>query len=121
VNPVRVRLAAVAALAAMAAEPAPAAAAEHLAYATGAMLYRALSSGKPSEQGIARGYIAAVADIGAGEPVNGFVFCVPKAQTMEQLGDTVKRWIDAHPETRNYAGKGVVAAALGDAYPCPQR
>ncbi len=108
------------ALAAVAAWAAPARAAEHLTYATGAMLYRGLTSSKPYEQGVARGYIAAVADIGAGEPVNGFLFCVPRSETMEQLGVKVKGWIEAHPETRNYAGKGVVAAALGDAYPCPR-
>jgi len=95
--------------------------AAHLTYATGSMLYLGLKSGKPAEIGIARGYIGAVADIGAGEPVNGFLFCVPATVKLEQLGDVVRDWLDRHPESRNYAGKGVVGAALADAYPCARK
>ena len=96
-------------------------AAAHLTYATGSMLYLGLTSKKPYELGIARGYIGAVADIGAGEPVNGFLFCVPATVKLEQLGDVVRDWLDRHPESRNYAGKGVVGAALADAYPCTRK
>ena len=93
----------------------------HLTYATGSMLFLGLTSKKPSELGIARGYIGAVADIGATEPVNGFLFCVPATVKLEQLGDVVRDWLDRHPESRNYAGKGVVGAALADAYPCARK
>jgi len=99
----------------------PAGAIEHRTYATGEMLHRALQSGKTYEQGIARGYVGAVADIGAGEPVNGFLFCVPATATLEQMGTVVRDWLDRHPESRNYAGKGVVGAALADAYPCRRK
>lgn len=108
---------AMAAAAATAAAPDPA----HMTYATGAMLYQGLTSKKPHEVGVARGYIGAVADIGAGEPVNGFLFCVPASVTLEQLGEVVRQWLARHAESRNYAGKGVVGAALADAYPCPRR
>jgi hypothetical protein len=100
---------------------APTGAAEHRTYATGAMLLRALASEKNYEQGIARGYVGAVADIGAGEPVNGFLFCVPAAVTLEQMGSVVRDWLQQHPESRNYAGKGVVGAALAEAYPCTRK
>jgi hypothetical protein len=99
----------------------PARAIEHRTYATGSMLYRGLTSGKAYEQGVAHGYVGAVADIGAGEPVNGFLFCVPATATLEQMGTVVRDWLEKHPESRNYAGKGVVGAALAEAYPCTPR
>jgi len=101
-----------------AAAPAPGGASPHMTYATGAMLYQGLTSKSPHEVGVARGYVGAVADIGAGEPVNGFLFCVPASVTLEQLGEVVRQWLARHAEARNYAGKGVVGAALADAYPC---
>jgi len=106
---------------ALAAAPATATAMEHRTYATGQMLLRALSAGSAYESGVARGYIGGIADVGAGEPVNGFLFCVPKTATLEQLGQKVRTWLDKHPESRNYSGKGVVGAALADAYPCAGR
>ena len=104
-----------------AAAPAPGGASAHMTYATGAMLYQGLTSKNPHEVGVARGYAAAVADIGAGEPVNGFLFCVPASVTLEQMGAVVRNWLAQHPESRNYAGKGVVGAALADAYPCARK
>ncbi len=100
------------------AAPAPAGDAAHRTYATGAMLYQGLASKNPQDVGVARGYIGAVADIGAGEPVNGFLFCLPASATLEQLGEVVRQWLAHHAESRNYAGKGVVGAALAEAYPC---
>jgi len=93
----------------------------HLTYATGGMLYQGLTSKKTYEIGVARGYIGAVADIGAGEPVNGFLFCVPATVKLEQMGEVVRDWLARHAETHTYAGKGVVGAALAEAYPCTRK
>jgi hypothetical protein len=51
--------------------------------------------------------------------VLGFHACIRDGVTVTQIADVVKLWLQKHPENRDYAAAGLVAAALEEAFPCP--
>ena len=66
-------------------------------------------------------YVEGVADaMSANLPsgVAGFHACLPANQTIQQVGDVVKRYLQDHPEERGYTAASVVAKALQQAFPC---
>ena len=65
------------------------------------------------------GYVTAVADVIERNPVNGLRACVPDAAVVGDLVDRVTAYLDRHPERLGFGAAGLVADALGDAYPCP--
>lgn len=65
------------------------------------------------------GYVTAVADVIEHNPVNGLRACVPDAAVVGDLVQRVTAYLDRHPDRLNYGAAGLVADALGAAYPCP--
>jgi hypothetical protein len=63
-------------------------------------------------------YIAAIADAARYDPVNGDKVCVPADVKLGELVDIVSRSLEAHPENRHFGAAGLVAQALGEAFPC---
>lgn len=66
-----------------------------------------------------RGYVAGVAD-GRDErrEALGWRSCPPDGATAETITDAVVRWMDAHPEARYFTGRGTVAQAMAESFPC---
>lgn len=46
------------------------------------------------------------------------VFCTPDYLTVDQLSETVARFLENHPERKHEPGSILVAAALAEAFPC---
>jgi len=46
------------------------------------------------------------------------IFCTPDYLTVEQLSETVARFLENHQERKHEAGSILVAAALAEAFPC---
>jgi hypothetical protein len=77
----------------------------------------------PDESGFAEmyclGYVSAVADVLERNDVNGLRACVPDAGvTVGDLAEVVKGYLGRHPERGHYGAAGLVADALGQAFPC---
>ena len=66
--------------------------------------------------GIWYGYVA-----GAADAVNGTSYCPPERVTLGQVSDIIRRYMAAMPEHMHHTADVVVAAALGNAYPCPRQ
>lgn len=65
------------------------------------------------------GYVTAIADVLEQNAVNGLRACVPDAGVDGgQLADSVKAYLRRHPERGAYGAAGLVADALGEAFPC---
>lgn len=64
------------------------------------------------------GYATAVADVLAGNAINGFRACVPKSAKVGQVADVAARFLREHPESRHHAANALVAEALATAFPC---
>jgi hypothetical protein len=77
----------------------------------------------PTEQwllaGTCLGYVTAISDaLASGNSVNGFKACVPNNADMNQVMNIVKNFIRDQPERRHLVAAGLVAEALGHAFPC---
>jgi Rap1a immunity proteins len=66
------------------------------------------------------GYVAAIADASGQRGVEGRRTCAPPNVTLQQDVDVVKRYLEMHPEQRQYVAEGLVALALSEAFPCPK-
>jgi hypothetical protein len=57
--------------------------------------------------------------------LNGFpdfhIFCAPKHVTTGQTIELIVAWIKNHPQDKQYTGATVIARALKDAFPCPEK
>ncbi len=60
------------------------------------------------------GYVAAVAD------TLGWTACIPAKISTDELGQTVRQFINDHPENAHTVAFSVVVHALTEAYPCKQ-
>ena len=65
---------------------------------------------------LCRGYIWGVAD--AAPPS---AFCVRKGVSAYQVGEVVRTYLVAHPETWDRPAHNVAVEALGQAFPCEQK
>jgi hypothetical protein len=77
----------------------------------------------PDDSGFAEmyclGYITAVADVLERNEVNGLRACIPdEGVKVEDLAAVVKDYLGQHPERGHYGAAGLVADALGAAFPC---
>jgi hypothetical protein len=86
--------------------------------ADGNALYEHCQSSIVSLQGVCVGYVMAMADILAEHEINGFKACVPRSVTIAQATDVVKQFLARYPEQRHFMARGLVAAALSQAFPC---
>jgi hypothetical protein len=70
-------------------------------------------------RGVFVGYVVGVADrLGAGK-VNGYNACIQSENVSTgQLKDIVKRYLNDHPQSLQYIGSSLVAAALSESFPC---
>lgn len=65
------------------------------------------------------GYITAVADVLERNDINGLRACIPdQGVAVEDLAEAVKAYLRRHPERGHYGAAGLVADALGEAFPC---
>jgi Ssp1 endopeptidase immunity protein Rap1a len=89
-------------------------------YVTGNDLYADCKTSVGSRSGCTT-YASAVID-GINLQREGGVtsICVPPTARRAELADMIAAYIAAHPESRKLSGAGAVAAALGQAYPCPK-
>jgi hypothetical protein len=74
-------------------------------------------------EGFCYGYIEGIADAMAGgvmTQVYDYKACVPNEPGISagQLKDIILRYLTNHPETRDWAGAGLVAHALEETFPC---
>jgi hypothetical protein len=79
-------------------------------------------------EGVCFGYVDGVYDAGREVPGLGtnrlewpglWTACVPKAVTLGQLVEVVKKWLREHPEDWHYGADGQVARAFSETWPCP--
>jgi hypothetical protein len=49
------------------------------------------------------------------------IFCIPDYLTVDQLSETVARFLENHPERKHEPGSVLVAAALAGTFPCQQQ
>jgi hypothetical protein len=63
-------------------------------------------------------YVTAVADVLERNDVNGLRACIPEGVVVEALADIVHTSLARHPERGGYGAAGLVADALGTAFPC---
>lgn len=69
-------------------------------------------------EGVCLGYVIAIADVLASNPLYGFSACIPSNATAGQLMDVVRQWLNNNPQERHYTANSIVALALSDAFPC---
>jgi hypothetical protein len=62
------------------------------------------------------GYVAGVSDIMS---TNGDI-CLPSDATIQQIVDTVAKYLSDHPEKRHYSASSQSGIALMQAFPCKQ-
>jgi hypothetical protein len=65
------------------------------------------------------GYATAVADVLERNGINGLRACIrDEGVVAGELAEVAKAYLRRHPERGGYGAAGLVADALGDAYPC---
>jgi len=69
---------------------------------------------------ICLGYVAAIHDALAFDPIFNWRMCSPGGVTLGQAQDIVKAWLESHPQDRHYSASSLVAEALQDAFPCKE-
>jgi len=69
------------------------------------------------DAGMARGYIIAIYD--AHEAADAY--CIGPNVFSSQLVDTVRNYLQDHPETRNYRADQIVRDAITERFPCKGR
>lgn len=65
------------------------------------------------------GYVMGITDVMQTGTVNGFKACMPTNVTGNQVVDIVTAYLRKNPANRHYDAPGIVAIALGAAFPCP--
>jgi len=90
-------------------------------YVTGAELLALCED--PDGSGFAElqclGYVTALADVLERNDVNGLRACIPNVGVeVGQLEEVVKAYLRRHPDRGGYGAAGLVADALGAAFPC---
>jgi hypothetical protein len=69
--------------------------------------------------GLCFGFVVAIADaLASTDGAYGWRACFPANSTVGQDVAVVKRYLDQHPDRRHYGAGGLVADALGEAFPC---
>jgi hypothetical protein len=68
------------------------------------------------------GYVSGVADamVANNNEIAGFRECLRVGLTRLQLSDVVEKWLQNHPEKRDFSAPGLVAHAFAEAFPCSQ-
>lgn len=89
------------------------AAAAHAEFITGNNLLNSLKKEGSQDRAIAVGYVVGVTDT-----IMGSVTCPPPGVTPPQIVDLVQQWLEQNPRLRHNSGDRVVAAVLGQAWPC---
>jgi len=64
------------------------------------------------------GYITGVADVGNGNSIDGFKFCIPAHATQGQLSDIVSKWLAQNPEKRHHLASSLIASVFQESFPC---
>jgi hypothetical protein len=77
------------------------------------------NSSLPDERNICSAYVAGIAEVVTNEDYKGYRACIPWGADVLQLAAVIKKYLNDHPEELHYNGAGIVAKALGLAFPCP--
>ena len=72
--------------------------------------------GQTDKRLFANGYVAGVADAGAGQ-----TWCPPAQISEEQIYHSVARYLQTHPEMLRREGAASVSEALASDYPCEKK
>lgn len=68
------------------------------------------------------GYVVAIRDASqCGISVNSMSSSTPKGAAVGQLMMVVVKWLKDNPDKLHFSAESLVAAALQDAFPCPQK
>jgi Rap1a immunity proteins len=78
----------------------------------GNQLYQLCTGDNAAGKNFCLGYVAGVAY------QNANAVCLPHDATVDQLGDTVKKYLTDHPQARRYTAYSEVLTALQKAFPC---
>jgi len=75
-----------------------------------------------SDDFVCLGYVSAIADamVANNNEIAGFRACLRDGLTLRQLSDVVEKWLQNHPEKRDFSAPGLVAHAFAEAFPCSQ-
>ena len=89
-------------------------------FVDGTALYNFMTSEKQSEREQALGYVLGVADVSGGDGATKHAFCFdfPAGVSGGQVYNTIKRYLEEHPESRRQPASGLAQAALVEAFPC---
>jgi hypothetical protein len=93
------------------------------AYVSGNELYQQLSKWRKSSTGIGHSEDLVPGNIGMGYVigvVDSFENCIPQQVSRGQVIDIAFRYLDAHPEERQFSASSVVKVAVAEKFPCPR-
>lgn len=65
------------------------------------------------------GYATGVMDAFLAYPTADTKICLSEGVVSQQIADVLCRYVENHPEHRNYAGSSVARAAFAEVWPCP--
>jgi hypothetical protein len=92
-----------------------------MSFQTGNQLYDFCTSPSATYSvGVCYGYVLGVYDFLAlaASQTPGSPVCIPEHATVQELVDTVKKFLTDNPSTRHNTASGLVLAALAQAFPC---
>jgi len=88
-------------------------------FETGESLVAALRSADGARRNYARGYVLAVADVGATSTLHNRMFCIPKETTGEKVTSAARSWLNEHTKDLKKPAEDILAQALEASFPCP--
>jgi len=91
-------------------------AAAYAEFFSGNELFRRMNSQEANERIVALGYV-----MGASDAYQNNFHCSPQSVTSGQTRDVVKLFMEKNPSIRDLAADIIVAQALKEAWPCPEK
>ena len=87
-------------------------------FETGRDLYQKCRAAGTASQVFCFGFIIGIADVMEDNPLDGRSACIPKDATIQQVTETVIRFLENNPDIRDFTGESLTVQALSEKYPC---
>ena len=87
-------------------------------FETGRDLYQKCGAAGTASQVFCFGFIIGIADVMEDNPLDGRSACIPKDATIQQVTETVIRFLENNPDIRDFTGESLAVQALSEKYPC---
>ena len=87
-------------------------------FETGRDLYQKCRAVGTASQVFCFGFIIGIADVMEDNPLDGRSACIPKDASIQQVTETVVRFLEDNPDIRDFTGESLAVQALSEKYPC---